>query len=428
MSGAAREGAEPADAAASPDDRAAEPQHLRVGMLKHPRIRRVLVVLAMSQLAGLGIWWLRFRPFVPTDDARVAAPMVVVAAQGSGGRVARVLVREGRQVEAGQPVVELDSAAERAQLERARALVTLAEARIGAAEAQLALERRLTDATERRTRAGVRSAQAAHKRTMRGARAEELAQVQAELAAAQALAAQARRDLDRTEALARTGAMPARDLEAARAAEATARASLAGRQAALELLEHGARPEDVSISMAALLQAEAGLVEADAGSDRVALRTRQVEETRAQAAQARAELELAEIALSRRTLESSVGGVVVRVSVDPGDTLSAGQGAVAVVDIAHAWIDANIEETETRPLRPGQPVRITVDEGGELTGHVDVVTQSAASQFALIPADNATGNFTKVVQRIPTRIALDDPSRASALRIGQSVEVRIRVR
>jgi membrane fusion protein (multidrug efflux system) len=99
-----------------------------------------------------------------------------------------------------------------------------------------------------------------------------------------------------------------------------------------------------------------------------------------------------------------------------------------VVDLSHAWIAANVKETATALLRAGQPASVSIDEGGALSGHVQVVTQAAASQFALIPADNAAGNFTKVVQRIPVRIAIDPSPRVAALRVGESVEVRIRVR
>jgi membrane fusion protein (multidrug efflux system) len=128
------------------------------------------------------------------------------------------------------------------------------------------------------------------------------------------------------------------------------------------------------------------------------------------------------------TLKSSVDGVVVRVTVDPGDYLSPAQGAVTVVDLANAWIAANVEETASGLLRLGQTAKVSIDEGGELSGRVDVITQSAASSFALIPADNAAGNYTKVVQRIPIRIAIDPSPRIHTLRAGQSVEVRIRVR
>ena len=401
---------------------------LRHPILQHSRFRRVVAALALA-LAGLVVlWWFHYRPYVSTDDARVAAPLIVIAPQGSGGRVDRVLVREGQTVRANEPLVELDASAERSQVDRARALLALADARVGEAEAQLRLERRLSEATERRARATVHSAQASQDRTTRGARTEEVAKARADVAAAETQAVQARRDLDRAETLAREGAIAEVSLETARTAEASARASLESKQAMLDLLEHGNRPEDISIAQSGVLAARAGLLDASGGTDRVAFRSRQVEAARAQAAQARAELTLAEVALARMTLKSSVGGVVVRVPVDPGDYLSPGQGAVTVVDIAHAWIAANVEETASGLLRLGQAAEISIDEGGELSGRVDVITQSAASAFALIPADNAAGNYTKVVQRIPIRIAIDASPRVQALRAGQSVVVRIRVR
>lgn len=396
--------------------------------LAHRRVRRVALVLALALLGLFAVWWVRFRPFVSTDDARVAAPVIVVAPEGAGGRIEHVLVKEGDAVHAGQPLIELDAAEERVRVDRAKALLGVAEARVHEAETQLALEGRLADASERRAHAGVRSAEAARDRTVRGARVEDIARARAHVAEAQAVADKAKRDLDRAEALAKDGAIPVTGLDAARTADASAREALAAQRAALALLEHGSRPEDISISQGAVAQAQAELIEADAGKDRVLLRTRQLDEAGAQAAQARAELALAEVALARMTLNTTSDGVVVRVPVEPGDHLAPGQGAVTIVDIAHAWIAANVEETSAGLLRAGQPVHIEVDEGGKLTGRLEAVIQSAASQFALIPADNAAGNFTKVVQRIPVRIALLPNARNASLRVGQSVEVQIRVR
>lgn len=396
--------------------------------LGHRRVRLAVLGLAVASAVLFAVWWLHFRPFVSTDDARVAAPVIVVAAEGGGGRIERVLAHEGVAVHAGQPLIELDAAEERVRVERARALVGVAEAKVREAESQLALERRMAEAFERRAHASVRSAEAARARTVHGARSEEIARARANLAESQAVADKAKRDLDRSEALARAGAIPANALDAARTAEASARQSLAASQAALDLLEHGSRPEDISISQGAVLQAKAEVVEADAGSDRVLLRERQRDEAQAQAAQARSELALAEVALGRMTLASPSDGVVVRVPVEAGDHLAPGQGAVTIVDIANAWIAANVEETSSGLVHPGQAVHIDIDEGGQLAGKVEAVIQSAASQFALIPADNAAGNFTKVVQRIPVRIALLPSPRQPSLRVGQSVEVRIRVR
>jgi membrane fusion protein (multidrug efflux system) len=420
--------AEPAVEVTPAADSSGRLYFLRHPILQHSRFRRVVAALALVLVGLFILWWFHFRPFVSTDDARVAAPLIVIAPQGSGGRVDRVLVREGQTVRASEPLVELDASAERSQVDRARALLALADARVGEAEAQLRLESRLSEATERRARAGVHSAQASQDRTTRGARSEEVARARADVAVAETVTVQARRDLDRAESLAREGAIAQVSLETARTAESAARASLESKQAMLDLLAHGNRPEDISIAQSGVLAAQAGLLDASGGVDRVAFRTRQVEASRAQAAQARAELTLAEVALARMTLKSSVGGVVVRVPVDPGDYLSPGQGAITIIDIAHAWIAANVEETASGLLRMGQVADISIDEGGDLSGRVDVITQSAASAFALIPADNAAGNYTKVVQRIPIRIAIDASPRVQALRAGQSVVVRIRVR
>jgi membrane fusion protein (multidrug efflux system) len=405
----------------------AQPVHWFAAMA-HRRVRRVALGLAFALLLLLALWWLRFRPFVATDDARVAAPVIVVAPEGNGGRVERVLVKEGQQVEAGQALVELDAAEERVRVERAKALLAVADAKVEEAEAQLALDRRLADASQRRALAGVRSAEAARDRTVRGARIEDIARARAQVGEASVLADQAKRDRGRAEVLAKGGAIPAAGLDAARTAAASAGEALAAHQAALALLERGSRPEDVAISQGAVLQAKAEAIEAGAGEDRVLLRTRQLDAARAQAAQARAELALAEVALGRMTLKSTSAGAVVRVPIEPGDHLAPGQGALTIVDVAHAWIAANVEETSSGLLRPGQPAHVDVDEGGELEARVEAVIPSAASQFALIPADNAAGNFTKVVQRIPVRLTILPSARNPALRVGQSVEVRIRVR
>ncbi|MCA9641577.1 MAG: HlyD family secretion protein [Polyangiaceae bacterium] len=399
----------------------------RLSALRHPRVRRVLLGVVAALLAGAGLWWVRYRPYVTTDDARIAAPTVAVAADGVGGRVVKVLVREGERVEAGQALIQLDSDSERAQVLRAEASVKLAEANVAEAKTGLALERHLASASVSRAKATVHSAKAALLRTVHGPRNEELDQAKARVAAAKARVAEASRNFERTQSLLDQGASTQQSLDSARTTKESAEASLKAEQAGLDLLEEGSRPEDVSISRGQVALAEANLEEAGTGADKVALKKRQLDKAEAQLSSAKAELALAKLALDRTTLKSPTAGVVVRVQADPGEHLSTGQGAVTVVDIDHAYVAANVEETQSARLAEGQAVQVSVDEGGELRGHVDVVAQSAASAFALIPADNAAGNFTKVVQRIPIRVALDQNPRLAALRVGQSVELRIRV-
>ncbi|MBX3022931.1 MAG: HlyD family secretion protein [Bdellovibrionales bacterium] len=246
---------------------------------------------------GLVTWWFAFRPYVSTDDARVAATLVRVAPEVVGGRVIQINVKEGDQVKKGQVLAELDHRTTAAQLKRAQA--------------------------------------------------------KAELAA---------RDYKRIGELVSQRGLAAKDLDLAKAS----------------------------------------------------------------AESADAELALAEVALEDTTIRSPVDGIVVQKSTEEGNIAERGQTLFTLVDIDHAWVAANIEETAVGDVRVGQPVHIQVDEGGQLTGKVSEVRASVASQFALIPSDNGAGNFTKVVQRVPIKVELDAHD-GRALRAGQSVEIKIRV-
>jgi membrane fusion protein, multidrug efflux system len=141
-----------------------------------------------------------------------------------------------------------------------------------------------------------------------------------------------------------------------------------------------------------------------------------------------AELKLADVSLQNTYLKSPIDGVVIQKLAFQGNLLEAGQVAVTIADVDHAWVSANIEETRVSQVEPGQPVSINIDEGGTLTGKVQEITSATASQFSLFPTENASGNFTKVVQKIPVKIALDPHPQHRILRAGQSVTIKIRVR
>jgi multidrug resistance efflux pump len=143
--------------------------------------------------------------------------------------------------------------------------------------------------------------------------------------------------------------------------------------------------------------------------------------------EAQSDLLIAQRNLDNTFLKSPVAGLVVQKMAVAGNILEPGQVALVVADIDHAWVSANIEETSVGKIQIGQSVEIKVDEGGALAGKVSEITAASASQFALIPAENASGNYIKLVQRIPIKITLDShPERV--LKAGQSVEIKIRVR
>jgi len=141
---------------------------------------------------------------------------------------------------------------------------------------------------------------------------------------------------------------------------------------------------------------------------------------------AKAGLKQAELALDYTFLKSPINGVVIQQLAEVGNILGPGQTATTIVDADHAWVSANIEETSIKLVKLGQPVTIHIDEGGNYTGKVSEIRNATASTFALIPSDNASGNFTKLVQRIPVKITLD-PGQNPKLRIGESAEIKIQV-
>lgn len=153
----------------------------------------------------------------------------------------------------------------------------------------------------------------------------------------------------------------------------------------------------------------------------------QLDRTRTETDISSAELTLAQIALERTYMKSPVNGIVIQKLAQEGNILETNQTAITIADLENAWITANIEETDIGLVRPGQHVSISIDEGGSIKGTVLEVRKATAATFALIPSDSAQGNFIKQVQRIPVKISID-PGQKRILRVGQSVEIDIRVR
>jgi membrane fusion protein (multidrug efflux system) len=392
---------------------------------QHRRVRMAGLISAAILVAGAGIWWVYYRPYVRTEDARAAATLVQVAPPRIGGRVERVAVREGDTVKAGDVLLELDARAAQAQVDRAKAALAVAEAIEKGAAEQLAIEETVQRAGDVRAQAELQGAQARYKMTRRGPRSEEIAKAKAQVDAAKAQQQLAAEDLRRSESLAKEGGITGAELDQVRTRAQSADAALRAAQEALRQLESGSRPEEIAMAESAVAEAKSKVVESSTADRRVELKRQEHARAEASVAQARADLALAQTDLDERSLKSPIDGVVVRRSADPGDVLSPGQAAVVVAEVGKPWIAANIEETAIGDVHAGQPVDIHVDEGGTLHGKVETVGMATGSTFALIPAESAAGNFTKLVQRIPIRVAVDP---GQPLRVGESVTLKIRVR
>lgn len=157
-----------------------------------------------------------------------------------------------------------------------------------------------------------------------------------------------------------------------------------------------------------------------------ALATRNFELAKAAYEETQSELQSAQIELDDTYLKSPFDGITVQRTVEVGDILEQGQTALTLADMDHAWVAANVEETSIGKVKPGQPVWIKLDAGGKMTGHVSEITSAAESQFSIIPMENPSGNFIKLVQRIPIKVVLD-PHPSLPLRVGESVEIRVKV-
>jgi membrane fusion protein (multidrug efflux system) len=175
------------------------------------------------------------------------------------------------------------------------------------------------------------------------------------------------------------------------------------------------------------LEARNELKRAEALAAQRGISAHQLDQARAASGIADADERMAQLALDHCTLTSPFDAVVIQKLAEVGNQLEAGQNAVTVADLDNAWVAANVEEDQAGRLKAGQKVKIEVDEGGDLEGQVLEVRQATLSTFSLLPTENASGNFVKLVQRIPVKIALA-PHPGRRLRVGQSVEVRVRVR
>ncbi|MBX7248773.1 MAG: HlyD family secretion protein [Caulobacteraceae bacterium] len=337
-----------------------------------PKKKLVPLVAAAAVLITLLIggifWWQNKQRWEATENAYVQADTVVVSPQVTG-YVAEVLVADNQRVAPGQELVRLDPA-------EAQAAFLQAQANVAAAEAAV---RNVDD------RAALGQAQ--------------IAQAAAGVTSAQAQAQAATTDLDRYGKLASSGWVSPQRLQNVRAQAAESRAGVAEAAAALEAQRR-----------------QVGAL----GSTR--------QQAIAQLEQARAALETARINLARTIIRAPVGGVIGARSVRPGQYVRPGGALLSVVPLGRTYIVANFKETQVGRMRIGQRVQIHADAfpGQTFVGRVESFAPATGSEFAMIPVENDTGNFTKITQRVPVRIALEPGSPlAAALRPGLSVAVKV---
>jgi membrane fusion protein (multidrug efflux system) len=326
--------------------------------------------------------------YVSTDNAYVGADVAQVTPL-VGGPVREVLVQDAQQVRRGDILLRLDD--------------TDARIALATAEANLA-------AAERRVRSLVAS-DSEHNAEI-AARAADGARASAQIAAARADLERAGIDLHRRESLAQTGAISGEELTTARNAYNTAAANL---QAAQATLAQASAQRAAAVGSRSTNLALIGDGNLDTNPDVLA---------------ARAAVEQARVDLERMVIRAPIDGIVSRRQVQVGQRVQAGAMLMVIVPVQAAYVDANFKEVELADVRPGQPVTLTSDLYGshvEFHGRVIGFSGGTGAAFALVPAQNATGNWIKVVQRLPVRIRLDPRELAQhPLRVGLSMNVTVR--
>jgi membrane fusion protein, multidrug efflux system len=387
----------------------------------------LVVLLAGTMLFGVSRnWnsWVGNRETQETDDAYVRSDLTPLSTRVSG-TVARVAVNDYQKVKAGDLLVQLKDEDYQAQVEQAAAVVRTAEAAIE----NIRRQRLLQDARIMQAEAGIAAAQAQVAQAQSGIEASS-AQVKDAEAAIEATKADVLRtesERRRQESLVEVGAATRQHLEQVVADADRFRATLAGREATLAQARAGvmARRSD-------LAQAEAALLGRSADHE---AQCRQRDVIDSQETQARADLaaKQAGLKLARTNLEytqivAPADGVVGERKVRPGQLVSPGTQVVSLVQ-SDPWIQANYKETQLAHVRKDDAVDITVDAlpGVTFHGRVAEIAPASGSQFTLLPPDNATGNFTKIVQRIPVKIVLEPKGKTpESLRPGMSVITRIK--
>lgn len=398
---------------------------VRTSFTQQPRFRLAGAAIVVV-IIGLGIWFWRTAGRESTDDAQVDSHVSQIAARITG-TIIRVGVGDNQMVDAGAVLVELDPRDYQVAVDKARAELADAEATAVAARSAVPITAATATSGVTTARGGVTQAEGAiagSEKEVEAARAR-LTTAQARLREAEANGIKTARDVERLRGLLAKDEVSQQQFDSAVAAADAQKAAVDSARSQIAEAEAGIR-----VAESKLVQARAGeqsahaeLQTAQTGPDQVIATKARASSAEAHVQQARATLAQAELNLQYTTVKAPARGVVSKRNLNAGQVVQAGQPLLAIVQVEDVWVTANFKETQLKNVRPGQRATVEVDAfGREFSGKVDSIAGATGARFSLLPPENATGNFVKVVQRVPVKIALDagqDPEHL--LRPGMSV-------
>jgi membrane fusion protein (multidrug efflux system) len=399
----------------------ARPVTEAVAILRKPIYRRpagiiLLLVVALAAIAAI-TYWLYARQWEQTDDAFLDGSIMPVGTKVAGV-IQTVRVNDNQLVNAGDVLAEIDPGDIQARLAQSKATLEAARADAEAARTNVDLIRANTAAMLTQGQAGVELAIAGVATAQ-----SQLASAEADVASAQAEATRREADAKRYTSL-DPRAVSQAQLDASRAADDSARAQLLAAHKRV-----GAATAGVSEAQAKVANAKGVLAAAQTAEQQVAAGQAKSRFAQAQVGLAQAQLDAATLDLSYTIIKAPVSGRVTRKNIEPGQYLQVGQTLLAVVP-QEFWVTANFKETQLTRMRVGQSVDIHVDAFPDhiFHGRVQSFQAGTGARFSLLPAENATGNYVKVVQRVPVKIVFEKGDQASQLLgLGMSVLPEVRV-
>ncbi len=391
-------------------------------MERPPSRRRGLLIIAIVVvvLAAVGIWW-RSTYTEDTDDAQVNGHLIQISSR-INGHVIQVYVQENQVVKKGDPIVQLDPRDYEVAVEKAEAALASAKANAAAAKVNVPIVTVNTGSSLSAAYANVTGASA----TVSQAE-QQLDAARARVAQAQANNFKAQSDLKRYRPLVLKDVISKQQFDTALAAADAAKAALADARASQQAAEDAVR----AVRQRAM-QAQAMLRYAQTAPQQIAAQSARAKQALALVQQAQAALDQAKLNLSYTRILAPAAGIITSKSVEVDENVSSGQNLLTLVSLEDLWVTANFKETQLRYMKAGQRVVIHVDATDkDYSGRVTQIGGATGSMLSLFPPENATGNYVKVVQRVPVRIdfanlAKEDPNHE--LRPGFSVEPKVWVK
>jgi membrane fusion protein, multidrug efflux system len=388
-----------------------------------PRSRRrgiIIVVIAILVVGAVAFWW--HSTFTEdTDDAQINGHLIQVSSR-IAGQVQKVYVDENQLVKKGDLIAELDPRDYQVAVENAKAVLASAKANAAAANVAVPLT---TINTGSNLNSATSDVSGAHASVLQAQQQQQAAH--ARVAQAQANDKRAQADLERYKPLVEKDVISKQQFDAAVAAAAAAAASVQD-----ALASEQAAAEGVRVARDREAQSQALLKYAQTGPQQIAAQTARARQAEAQAEQAQAQLDQANLNLSYTKIIAPEAGIITRKSVELNQNVSVGQNLLTLVSLQDIWVTANFKETQLRHMSAGQEVEVSVDATGKTyKGKVTQIGGATGSVLSLFPPENATGNYVKVVQRVPVRVDFTDLEHEDPdhlLRPGLSVEPKVRVK